>query len=1291
MLKKKVLKVSLVLACILAMLMPYSTPVLAAVALTQESTTAELQINLIREGGEEATGKLTEEQKEFYDESQYCYYVGNTRVYKIIQKADGDYADSFYCLDATKSFPGVNGDSHNGSLVYKNVSDFNDTTNLNVQSLRLSASYTQERETWNANFRALTWLVNNMYLKKQAPMQKDAYLEKAFSDYEELELDGVKSLLTDDDIDVVQQYAIWYFTNNDDERYNVETLPAVRLAIPDFESLSIDLNDTKSYGDINEVYAKRQDLANHLYQYLVKSAKAALQTSEIAYPSIAEINKDATVKDGDYYVVGPFKVVSGTAPSTEYEIKLLDQEGKEVSSENYKIKISGEEDFTDKKINEIFDREYKIYVPKSNKSLTNLTLELSYSTFTSQSSLWQAQTEAELNVYQPVLLVTRVNVPHIYKDDAKIERHIEDLALRKYIIKVNDDSVNRTPKVDISGLKNETSTTATYRHEKGPVTVGAGDTIVYEIRVYNEGDVSAEGVTIIDTLPKGLELAEDSTINETYGWERVSEGKNVNVYKTEYLKDTEIKGFNKETDNELSSSYVQIECKVAKDATATSVLTNVAEIENDMNIEDVDSTPSNNDYAQKDYDTSKYTGHVDNKNDLTDSNYYYKGIEDDDDFEKVIVEGRAFDLSLQKFITRINKDAPKTSREPKVDIAPLKNGESDAKYTTVKNPLTVNVGDIVTYTIRVYNEGDLSGYAEEVADYLPEGLGFLVNHTTNVDNYWSIPSDSQTVKLSTIENGTKNLSADDFTDVKSLANVEVVKGKVKLTSTKLKSVETDTKNLIKAFDKENGTKLDYKDIQITCIVLATESANNNLRNIAEITKHSDEEREVVTDRDSTPDTVDVDSYPGADREQDDHDYENLNLAKTPTKDPEKEFDLSLQKFITGLNSSKIEGREPSISKSNDGKIKFTSTAKPLEVSNNDLVTYTIRVYNEGELPGYAKEVADNLPKGLEFVKDNTTNSKYRWKLYDKNGNETSDLKQAVSVKTDYLSKEKSEERKDNCLISAYNKESGKLDYRDVQIVFKVVESDMTSSDRKIKNTAEITNDEDANGNQIDDRDSTPNNNKSGEDDIDTEEVYVKYFDLSLKKDLVKIIVVENNTTREISVGTNAGLQKVEIHRNRINSTTVKFVYNITVKNEGEIEGYATEVKDYIPEGLEFVQADNSQWNKVSDKVVTTNALANKLLKPGETASVQITLKWINGEKNLDMKTNVAEISAHKNDSNSPDIDSTPDNKKAGEDDIDNAEVMLQISTGTAPTYIILTTTVLAILTTGIILIKKYVL
>ncbi len=1275
MLKKRIIRIAFVLACIVVLLMPYTTTVLAA-ALTKNDTKADLQVLVVHEGGEEASGTLTDKQREFYDESPYGYRVGETRVFKIIVKGDTNYENMFYCLNANKSFPGVTATGYN-SLEYTNVADFKDSTDSNVKALHLSTSYSDDSAKWTANYKALIWLVNNMFLKKQAPEQKDDYLAKAFADYEDHDLDTVKAFLTDDDIDVVQQYAMWYFTNNDTEKFNVETLPSVTVSKFEMNDDMEPVETTGSYYDVTG-YSYRQDMADHLYKYLIKSAIEGKDTPSVTYPVMENITPVATGND-NYYVVGPFKVKSGTAAPTEYNISLVDQNKKEISRDAYDILIDGEEEFTNKNINEIFDSEYYIYLPKTNTNITKISLGLSYSSYETSATLWENKSvnDEGIEVYQPLVLLTKDETPYIQNKEVEINA---DLALRKYIIKVNDTSVNRKPDVDVSGLKNGTSRTAEYKHAKDPVKVAVGDTVVYEIRVYNEGDIDANGTIIADSLPAGLEYVEDSEINRTYGWEKALDGTNRTVYKTNYLENTTIEKFDKNSD-ELNSAYVQIECKIGSNAKAASILTNVAEISAD-GILDRDSNPDNNDYIKNDYDSSNYKGNNSNKEDLTDKNYHYKGREDDDDFEKVEVEGRAFDLSLKKFISKINNSAPKTSREPVVDVTSLKNGSStDAKYTTVKTPLVVEKGDIVTYTIRVYNEGDIEGYAEEVADYLPEGLGFLVGHTTNVDNYWKIPEDSKTVKLSTISNGTKNLSKDDFKGVDKLSDVDVVVGKAKLTSTKLKSSETDTKNLIQAFDKQNGTKLDFKDIQVTCIVLADKVSNNNFRNIAEITKDSDD------DIDSTPDTVNPDNYPGDDEKQDDNDYENLTTE-------DKEFDLSLQKFITKVNDGEITGREPSVTKDSNGKLKITSNAEALPVENNDLVTYTIRVYNEGNIAGYAKEVSDDIPNGLEFVKDNETNKKYDWKLYDKDGKVTTDLKQAVTVKTDYLSKEKSQARNEDCLIKAFDpsKDAKDVDYKDLQIVFKIVETDAKKNEgRIIINTAEITDDSDENGNPIEDIDSTPGNNKDGEDDIDTEKVYVKYFDLALQKDLIKIIVSENGTTREISVNSADGLQKVEIHRKKVKSTVVKFVYNITVKNEGQIAGYATEVKDYIPDGLEFIAEENKQWTKVSDKEITTNALAKTRLEPGQTASVQVTLKWINGEDNLGLKTNVAEISADKNDSNTPDIDSTPNNKVMTEDDIDTAEVMLEISTGKAPTYLALTTTVLMILTTGIILIKKYVL
>ena len=75
---------------------------------------------------------------------------------------------------------------------------------------------------------------------------------------------------------------------------------------------------------------------------------------------------------------------------------------------------------------------------------------------------------------------------------------------------------------------------------------------------------------------------------------------------------------------------------------------------------------------------------------------------------------------------------------------------------------------------------------------------------------------------------------------------------------------------------------------------------------------------------------------------------------------------------------------------------------------------------------------------------------------------------------------------------------------------------------------------------------------------------------------------------------------------------------------------------------------------------------------------------------MGLKVNTAEISEDYNDYDVPDEDSTPDNEKPGEDDIDDAPVMLSVKTGKAVTYIGLGLAVLVIMASGVTLIKKYV-
>lgn len=1273
--ESKVVKKILAMLLIVAIILPYSSEVLA-VALTHKDTTAMLETSIEHEGGEDS-GLLPEEYMDKYDYSPYSYQIANsgsegrTTVFKIIKEGDVSFEDALYCLNAEKSFPSA------GAKEYKNIGDLKNETETATAGLINSIGA--------KNYKSLIWLIDNMYLRKQQPGEKMEFISKAFANeiaenvIPPVTAEYIASIITDDDIEVVQQWAIWYFTNGNKDGYSPDYQKYYNAKYSTFGTVYVKgMTTDGKYTTLSDLTGNgaRQELLNKLYAYLVDSAKTAASTEKVTYPSFAMQDSDLTCTvEGDNYKVGPFNVNAGTGTAT---IKLVDSEGNEIDRSKYQIKIDGEENFTDKNVNQIFGKNYYIYLPIEGNTITKIKITIDYSTYETEASLWSVTSDS---TYQPVALITRGTKPYSDSREKDVELKKFDLALRKYIIKAGSTEIkNRIPDVNEDTIAS--TGTAEYKHRKNPVTIKAGDTVVYEIRVYNEGTLNGTATEITDYLPEGMTLATNSSINETYGWKASEDGR---VATTEYLKDSDIEAYFGEGD--LDSLYVQIECKISdtlsEEITENTVLTNVAEITG-YSRKDADSEKS---IDPSTIDTKTFSGNKDNKEDLTDPEYYYKGLQDDDDFEKIIIEPNKdiFDLALRKFITKINGKAPNTSREPKVDVSKLKNGSAtNATYTHPKSALSVEKGDIVTYKIRVYNEGDIAGYAEEISDYIPAGLGYLMNYNANIENKWQIPENAKTIKLNEIENATKNLKKDNFTSDLKLEDELVVVGGGKFVTTALSS--KNESNLIKAFDKENGTSLDYKDVEITCVVLTDVTENNNLKNIAEIKKDLDDKKEEVTDRDSTPDTVDPNNYPGNDKDQDDNDYENLVTVK------DKKFDLSLQKFITGLNNDKVDGREPTITKNNDGTFRYNHTTEPLKVANSDLVTYTIRVYNEGEIDGYAKEIMDDIPAGLKYLPDNATNKEFGWKMYDKSGKETNDVNQAASVKTTYLSK--ANEKDDHkTILAAYDSETMQTPaYRDVKIVFQVTEVALPNkTERTIINTAEITDDEDKDGNEIEDKDSTPGNNKSGEDDIDQERVIVKYFDLALKKSLTKIVITENGQTREILAKNEEDLLKVEINRKHINNTTVKFVYKITVTNQGEIEGYAKEIKDHIPAGLSFVKEDNKDWIAVSDDVVRTEALANTLLVPGQSASVDITLQWVNNENNLGQKVNIAEISKDYNDKGSPDIDSTPDNFKSEEDDQDDAPVILSISTGEEPVYVVLSTTVMAILTTGIILIKKYVL
>ena len=316
---------------------------------------------------------------------------------------------------------------------------------------------------------------------------------------------------------------------------------------------------------------------------------------------------------------------------------------------------------------------------------------------------------------------------------------------------------------------------------------------------------------------------------------------------------------------------------------------------------------------------------------------------------------KEFDLSLRKFITQIN-DKEITSRIPKVDTSKLATGESKtATYNHPKDPLDVNSSDIVTYTIRVYNEGEVSGYATKIMDDIPEGLEFVPGTydkdgkatNTNAKYGWKIykkvtqPIEAFIKENVITYNNEKYIVTDDVKEADLIV-------------TDYLSKENGENNLIKAFDPKTMKELDYRDVKVSFKVVEAKTSDRILINYAQITEHEDSNGDKIKDRDSTPNEwIETD---------DDQDIEKIKL---------RYFDLSLLKWVT--KAIVYENGQKTVTETGHTGYENPEPVVKVDLKNTSLnnvevkFEYKIRITNEGDIAGYAKEISDYIPQGLKFV------------------------------------------------------------------------------------------------------------------------------------------------------------------------------------------------------------------------------------------------------------------------------------------------------------------------------------
>ena len=367
---------------------------------------------------------------------------------------------------------------------------------------------------------------------------------------------------------------------------------------------------------------------------------------------------------------------------------------------------------------------------------------------------------------------------------------------------------------------------------------------------------------------------------------------------------------------------------------------------------------------------------------------------------------------------------------------------------------------------------------------------------------------------------------------------------------------------------------------------------------------------------------------------------NDNIMKIILKNELEDFKLHIEKFVTKVNDNIIKNMEPRVSIV-EGNIEYNiNDTDVIHVQNSNIVIYTLRIYNVGNLDGYAESIKDKIPEGLEFIEEHEINKYYGWNKIDDN-----------TIETNILSKDVSE----NNLIVKHDNQN--VYYKEVQVAFRVIN---LGEDKEIVNIALVDKAKDIYGR---------------EKDIEAQsysKIKVDYFDLSVQKYVSNVIVRKNGiVTKNIGVNLN-NIPKVEIRKKELSSTDVQVEYTIVIKNEGNIEGNLLEVKDFIPEGMSFDESSNPNWTIKNNIAIYTQ---QEMIKPQETKVLTIRLNW-NSNFETGLKENVVEI--------------------MGENEInllnnrDTAECFIIASTGIQKEMVILPIVILSMFGLGVYAIRRYV-
>lgn len=1002
------------------------------------------------------------------------YYYNSTPIFDYAK--DNSSVGDFYCLKGGAHIGNTvnsSGWTYEAGYTSKSLDSFSSVSNFEsttgailrktVQFKTTSHKYTDN--TKNKSLNAIKWLAKNMYLvSSDTTATERSYMKENINKFiQKYCASDIKSAnlseLNDEQFGVIQQFVIWHFlepANNSNYYLNaIESASDVKK----ITGFNTDAKAKAGYAVYSALVVSAIEYVNGNY---TESMDMNSNNKGIQFTKFE--NKITPVTgQNNTYVTGIM-----TTTSKNLEKMTISITGTNTTINNWKILDSSNREILNSSntnsstnvVGKLANRTFKIQFT-TNAAMTSdskITFNYNYEYKTGISSY-------SANVYyksnkQPILEIKKKiskwgNGKGSKKFNYEKPEINFDLALTKQINTIYryDESTNKYKEVSVTNRLinrdytklSDANTTSKYEMNKEPITVIPGDIIRYEIKVFNEGDTVGYVKQIKDYLPKGLEFLSMTTSTEygkynyqnraniTYN-EGDGEGTDYNVIRYNFTDNNNLGKQASTTTNKYCFS-IFIECKVSNAVTANTTLTNISAITNygyknefgnfvgctkdDIDRDSIQSNLYNGN--NNTYSYSTYLRNIENQTRNKNLSKIDKGLiveEDDEDFEQVKVGG--FDLALRKFISGIRGTDDVNAyvdfgRDPRIysnTIANFEKGGTTARYCHSKKPLSVKEGDHVIYTIRIFNEGNIAGYAKEITDYLPEYLKLDVNSNINKKDgnlLWSTTTSNGNTVLKTTQlantlikpanyeegfekvllvsdQSTSGLADKDkfYADVQLECIVQNVTGKNGTIITNMAEISKYGYNRVKAISTAGVVTTEYKNSSTAGVDI--DSQANNVTNLLESKGKAKTGAGYLAYQESQPNpetgkTYKITNAPNGyyNGIEDDDDFENLIVNMDS-------IDLALRKFISkvsdGVTNTVPESREPKIksylnNQTNESirRLQIFHNAyyyhkkDPIEVHTNDTVTYTLRVYNEGNKDGIVKQLVDYLPAGLELKQE----------------------------------------------------------------------------------------------------------------------------------------------------------------------------------------------------------------------------------------------------------------------------------------------------------------------------------